>query len=214
MKTQGAQTLEVMRELAWLSLLQRGRGKILSYSTVCHIGIPYLKTLSRLGLNVRGRGGWRSVLGGDACSGFDDGFYEPQQDRGTGGQVQIGAAKQAMRDVAALGRTLNQADRFEISETAIEGPFGLHGARAQQFSPREDRAVRLLGVHRTGEGGEDGARPRGDAVEATGTVHCTQDKPRQISGIGLEGDVFFGGIPDPLASNGMLRDTHSQSLHS
>ncbi|APD11545.1 hypothetical protein UC34_25535 (plasmid) [Pandoraea vervacti] len=78
---------------------------------------------------------------------------ETQKDRGTRGQVQVCAAKQAVRDVAALGRALDKAGGFEIGETAIKGPLGLHGALAQQFTTRVDFPVGLFGVNRTGEGG-------------------------------------------------------------
>ncbi|ANJ87243.1 hypothetical protein MB84_31590 (plasmid) [Pandoraea oxalativorans] len=86
MKTQGAQTLEITGELAWLSLLQRGRGKILRYSTVCHIGIPYLKTWGRLGPNVSGRRRCCGILGSLRLIGWDAGLAEldeTQKDRGT-----------------------------------------------------------------------------------------------------------------------------------
>ncbi|ANJ87242.1 hypothetical protein MB84_31585 (plasmid) [Pandoraea oxalativorans] len=118
-----------------------------------------------------------------------------------------------MRDVAALGRALDQAGGFEIGETAVKGPLGLHGTLAQQFTTRVDFAVGLFGVNGTGEGGENSAGARRDPVESTGAVHGAQDHPGQIGVVRLKWDVFFEGVQRPHASNAVSRDNHSSVIH-
>ncbi|ODP35052.1 hypothetical protein A9762_11860 [Pandoraea sp. ISTKB] len=113
MKTQSAKTLKIRRELAWLSLLKSSRGKTLIYSTVCHIGIPGVKPFSSLGLSLVALH-IRPCIGFVAVVFFDDHFDKPQKDCRACGEVEIRTTKQAMRDIATLGRALNKACGFEV----------------------------------------------------------------------------------------------------
>lgn len=78
--------------------------------------------------------------------------------------MEVGATKQASLAISALGGARDEACSFEIIETAIEGPHGLHGTAGKQLTAREYGGVGAFGVHGAGESGEQGAGACADAL--------------------------------------------------
>ena len=218
LKTQGPQTLKIRRHLPRLSLLKSSGGKILIYTTVCQCGRPMGKSFRRVG---SGRILSDCVVG---FGGRSRGVNETEDDRCTFGEMQVRATEKTGLDVTTLLRPLDQTSGFEVLETAVERALRLHRALGEKLTTGEDVIVWVRRIDGEGEGGENGAGARRDAIKARRTMNSPQNDPRQIDGVRAEsnGIVADGrgcfdvprrhGTKSNLASNEMLRDSHSKSL--
>ncbi|RQQ88714.1 hypothetical protein DF134_19245 [Burkholderia stagnalis] len=205
MKTQTEQTLEIARELAWLSFLKRRRGKISLYTAVCHLGIRLARKSTMSGYVLRGIARClrdRRLLRG-----------QTEDLGGCFGQVEVCPPELANSGIAALRRAYDQAGGFKVREASIKRSGRLERTSGQQLAPGEDCGKWLVGVYGSGEGSKHRTSACGQLGNLIRAMHGAEDFPRQVSFVAaelMEGVRVTGlKVSDILASNGMLRDRHS-----